>query len=456
MQDGFEDVFTATAMAALEWGAMPYAKGLIDAQYRHYIREDGLTNYRAEELAQQARMLTILALYYSYSGGDATFLLQHFAKAKALADWLTARRATSLCFGADDPRYGIPWGADAPITTSYSDESPSHWYASAAETYRAFTELGRVWATIGAASGRSDVAAHGAELLKLAPQLYHDLHASLNRTVNTTAKGEHCWRAAAEAGVKVPDFRAHSELMYSGALSAEQTDAIYAAASGATSCGTARYLTAGSPGTGGATIATPTAVGFAYGLLQHDMVERFLLHYFAVSAHAYTRGSFTTPEVSDLFDRDLPPAPYAAAGVVLAPIYLKWLLCFEDLESQTLWLGKAVPRDWLVPGEAPLVTQRLATRYGRIAFRVEAIKEDSGLVVKVNVTLPESFSPPTGGLRLRVRTPLAHVGKLVSVTVGARKWTSLNAVEETIHFGSDELSDSKLRKEMQRIVASFS
>eukprot|EP00966_Prymnesium_polylepis_P014580 336583-Prymnesium_polylepis.1 len=85
MQDGFEDVFTSTAMAALEWGAMPYSKGLIDAQYRHYIRDDGLINYRAEELAQQARMLTILALYHGYSGGDAPFLLAHFDKAKALA-----------------------------------------------------------------------------------------------------------------------------------------------------------------------------------------------------------------------------------------------------------------------------------------------------------------------------------------------------------------------------------
>ena len=27
MQNGFEDVFTSTAMAAVEWGAMPYAKG---------------------------------------------------------------------------------------------------------------------------------------------------------------------------------------------------------------------------------------------------------------------------------------------------------------------------------------------------------------------------------------------------------------------------------------------
>ena len=61
MQNGFEDVFTSTTMAALEYGAMKYAKGLIENQFSHYIRDDGLTDYRGNEVAQQCRMLTILA-----------------------------------------------------------------------------------------------------------------------------------------------------------------------------------------------------------------------------------------------------------------------------------------------------------------------------------------------------------------------------------------------------------
>eukprot|EP01049_Picozoa_sp_SAG25_P010596 SAG25_NODE_1175_length_3692_cov_3.215419_2_plen_448_part_00 len=98
MQNGFQDTHTGTAMGALESGAMPYAKGLIDHQWMNYVRDDGLIRYRAEELAQQARMLTILALYYSYSCGeevhpggaracDAALLLKHFAKAQAMAEW---------------------------------------------------------------------------------------------------------------------------------------------------------------------------------------------------------------------------------------------------------------------------------------------------------------------------------------------------------------------------------
>ena len=104
MQDGFQDTFTTTAQVALEWGAMPWAKGLIDNQFNHYVRLDGMIFYRGEELAQSARMLTILALYYSYSGGDAAFLLRHFAKARSLAEWLSYRRTLSLTHDRDDPR----------------------------------------------------------------------------------------------------------------------------------------------------------------------------------------------------------------------------------------------------------------------------------------------------------------------------------------------------------------
>jgi hypothetical protein len=164
-------------------------------------RYDGLTNYRAEELAQQARMLTILALYHSYSGDDA-FLLTHFAKAKALADWLTARRATSLGYGRDDPRYGMIPGLDEGdnfVHVYFHSQPQSHWYSAAAEAYRAFTEIGRVWVAVGSATGQAQVSAHGVALLSLAPLLHHDLHASLNRTVNTTASpGHRCYSHTAD------------------------------------------------------------------------------------------------------------------------------------------------------------------------------------------------------------------------------------------------------------------
>ena len=37
-QDGFQDTFTTTAQAALEMGAALWARGLIDHQFKHYVR----------------------------------------------------------------------------------------------------------------------------------------------------------------------------------------------------------------------------------------------------------------------------------------------------------------------------------------------------------------------------------------------------------------------------------
>jgi hypothetical protein len=323
-------------MAALEVGAMPYASGLIDHQWMNYVRDDGMINYRAEEVAQQARMLTILALFHSYSGGRTgdALLLKHFQKARTMAEWLMARRLESLHWPADDPRYGIPPGTDEgdDFKVQYLHQTPqSHWYASIAEMYRAFAELGEVWETLGKSAARTDISAHGTELRELAPTLYHDLHASMNKTVNTTASpGHRCYphRADGVGSYTGCNFRSYSEMFYSGALSAEQTDAIYTAGLGLTTCEIGRFLTVGSPsgGTNGdALIFVHIPQGLPFGLLTHDMVERFLLYFFTQSAHSATRGTFTTPE-SQTIDRTRGGYAYASPGQANVPMALKWML----------------------------------------------------------------------------------------------------------------------------------
>lgn len=55
---------------------------------------------------------------------------------------------------------------------------------------------------------------------------------------------------------------------------------------------------------------TFTVHGWGAGLLQADLVEEFLVHYFALSAHAYTRGSWIAPE-STVIDRYVTHATHA-------------------------------------------------------------------------------------------------------------------------------------------------
>ena len=458
--------FTISAQAALEMGAMDWARGLIDHQFANYVRLDGMIHYRGEELAQTARMLTILALYHSYTG-DTKLLLTHFPKAQGIAKWLIGRRSLSLGWPRDDPRFGMIPGDDEADNYNrlyYHQDTPLHFFSSNAEAYRAFAEMGDVWQQVGKATGREDIAAHGATLLTLAPLLYRDLHASLNRTVNTTqSPGDRCYahrvegNGPATTGQMGCAYRSYPEEFMSGALTEQQADDMYKSGIGLTNCEIGRWMTMGAPAAGTA-IFTHVPFGFPFGLLQHDMVERFLLYFFTQSAHGNSRGTWTTPESTSITDRTH-SISYSAAGPNNVPLCLKWMLAHEEPETRTQWLAKATPRDWLKSGEAPLVAKKVTTRYGRVSFSIAAPKSSQAAhyTVKANVTLPKSFATnkPAGGLRLRIRAPLEHAGKLNSVTVGGQAWSDFSAGEETVDFSADKLTAALIKNGLPAIVATF-
>jgi hypothetical protein len=109
-------------------------------------------------------------------------------------------------------------------------------------------------------------------------------------------------------------------------------------------------------------------------------------------------------------------------------------------------------------GGTPLVANRLTTRYGRVSYLLTASSAGGGYTVHANVTLPASFaaagSQPPGGLRLRLRAPVEHAGKLKSATVGGKAWAKIDAAAETIDFAAVALTVQVLG-DMQNIVATF-
>lgn len=136
-------------------------------------------------------------------------------------------------------------------------------------------------------------------------------------------------------------------------------------------------------------------------------------------------------------------------------------LVFEDPTNRTLWLGKATPREWLAPGEPALDVRDATTRYGRVSFSLQAagVAEGGPYSVHASVTLPAGFgaaaTAPPGGLRLRLRPPAAHAGKLASVTVGGKPWAAFDAAAETVDFEAKALSPTLLAA-LQSVVATWS
>lgn len=336
-------------------------------------------------------------------------------------------------------------------------------YSCTWNAYRGFDDIGRMWTAIGDAAGRADVAAHADELLQAAPKVLAALQASLNKTVFSTGspRAPRCVPTGADPSDPpvgcLGDFRGYPELMYAGVLTHQQADDLYTHLSyGNESALVTRPMTLGCSGYNNKQ-TTYTAYGMAYGLLQHDMVERFLLHYFGMSAHTYTRGTWTTPEAAHP-DRDVGSTDYVAAGVHTAPTYLKWALVFEDPNSRTVWLGKALPREWLAVGMAPVTVTNATTRYGRVSYTMAADPAGAGTYrIRANVSLPAAYGSaagPAGGLKLRLRAPIAHAGQLSSVSVGGKAWPAIDAKAETVDFAQDALLPTVL-KEMQDITATF-
>ena len=259
-------------------------------------------------------------------------------------------------------------------------------------------------------------------------------------------------------------------MFYSGALTAEQVDAMYVSGQGVTTCEVGKWLQVGTPAggnNGNALMFVHIPQGLPFGLLQHDMVERFLLYFFTQSAHSACRGTHLTPE-SQPIDRDRGGYAYASPGQANVAMAMKWMLCYEEPEARTLWLAKATPRDWLAPGEDPLVASNLTTRYGRISYTVAAndaggVGSDTGgadgkvYTVQASVVLPPSFATvkPAGGIRLRIRAPSEHAGKLSTVTVGGEAWSAFNAAEETVDFSEGALTAALIKDGLHHIVATF-
>ena len=194
----------------------------------------------------------MLALYFDYTH-DKALLQKQYSKAKALARWLLYRRKVSLGYPATDSRHGIPFGDDEADTYVHNGgfsgrtnpgqpfewlpkNTRAHHYSAAAEMYRAFTEIGRVWEQLGGELHDADMTAHGEELLATAPLLRQALHASLNRTLEHNAKGERCWAHKAEKECGGFYVRTYPEMFYSGALTPTQMDDIYKMGAGTIDC----------------------------------------------------------------------------------------------------------------------------------------------------------------------------------------------------------------------------
>src|SRR5262245_1244771 len=157
-------------------------------------------------------------------------------------------------------------------------------------------------------------------------------------------------------------------------------------------------------------LGVPTAYGYAsnemagflsyghgYGLVQLDRIREALLLLYSHMAHQATRGSWMAPETRRPLVEDA--APYCTPAQLVPALMTRWLLVFEDPESETLWLGRGIPRSWLEDGKSVSVTNA-PTRWGRVSYTIASHVKTG--TVDVELRLPDSRLAAEIRVRLRL------------------------------------------------------
>jgi len=407
--DGFPDTFTVETAAMLDWGLIERAGRYIDNYFGKFVRDDGALLYRGPETGQFGRMLTVLA-QYANDGGDPQRLLAWRARIDAITNLLLSLRAKGLQLPRDDPAFGMLAGwseADSSL-----DKDPSRYvapyFSNSTEAARGFRDLGKVWQRIGTKNGDANLVAWGAHLIDEAAELRKDLDTAIARSL-LQVDGQTVLPAI--AGVKEPfhiavahdvadpqyrSYRAYMEMLYSGSLTADQVGLIasYRASHHDTLLG---LPTAYGYHTG--VVAGFLTYGHGYGLIQSDRVREALLLLYSDMAHQYTRGSWMAPETRKPLEAN-EAAPYCTPAQLVVSMLTRWLLVFEDPESETLWLAKATPRAWLENGKTVSVAAA-PTRWGRIGYTIAS--QLKSRTIRATLDLPATGIGAE--IRLRLRAP---------------------------------------------------
>jgi hypothetical protein len=381
--DTFQDVFNTSVITFSEWGLLDTARGYIDNYFTNYVRDDGSIDTRGPETGQYGFMLAALAKYYSYSK-DEQLILKHLKKIQGIVNLFYSLRGESKKVPSEDPSYGIIRGWSEHDSTlrenPYSLIQP--FFSNSAGAWRGFVDMGQVFQEIGRITADKALAAEGASMVREAGEMKQDLFAGIRKSMRTDTDPPYLPPVAGDT-TNIWRERVHSEMMQSGVLTKDMVAAItrFHSEGGRRLVSRGNFLHS----------------GYGYGILQHDWVREFLLMYYSIMAHGYSRGTWTSVESAAL---DMSTyAPYCTPSQLLIPVLTKWMLVFEDPTESVLWLAKATPRQWLEDGKKISISGA-PTRFGMVGYELRSEMGKGKVFGTIN--LPPGPASPTVTIRIRV------------------------------------------------------
>lgn len=409
--DTFQDTFNGDVSAMLEWGLFDTAKGYIDDYFTNAVRADGSINTRGPEIGQYGRMLTVMAKYYEYTH-DAQLMQKYQEKLNAIVNLFYMLRKQSKELPPDNISYGLirAWSEHDSSLKVHPYSLMEPYFSSNLEGARGFADLGHAWIDMGKRLSNPKLQAEGTRLLQESTAMDKDVETAINKSIDRTQNPPYI----PPMPVKGPTYgigRVYAEMLQSGMLPEAQAKMILAQNSSRI----------GLPGRG-MHVGGFLNYGAAYSRLQFDLPRQFILFYYADMSHIYSPGTWTAVESAKLDGTQ--GGPYATPSEDTIPVFTKWMLLFQEPETNVLWLAKATPRIWLQEGKT-IGVSGAPTRFGTVGYQLHSDIDRNK--VSAVIHLPANYDATT---KLRLRVPEGK--KMQSVTVNGKPWTNFSAGDEVV------------------------
>jgi hypothetical protein len=440
--DGFQDIFTSSFYANMEWGRFEMAHDVFDNYFSDFVDDKGMINMRGAETAQFGLTLSLIAKYFHYTQ-DRALLLKHREKIEATAAVLTELHDESRRLAPDADGYGLIHGWNE--SDSCLNAKPMTWwqpyYANSAMAVRGLRDIAPVWKSL--ATSNPTMATAAAEWTKHSEQLSETLVASMRKNVRHDMNPPYIGplptkltvRESMETEHPSPQqwsHRAYTELVHADVLPPDLANLVIDCmrAYGTTTIGVVANV--GRPNPNGRAILGFISYGYAQMLLRLDRIEEYLLFLYSHRFHDHTRGSWTAGEVAGITGGT---ALFCIPAQLTIPLLVRWMLVFEDSDADRLYLGKALPRDW-VGSDHEIAIEAAPTRWGRVDYRLTS--KGAGQLL-ATVSLHGANAAPSE-LQVKFRLPtgksiqsITANGKPVEIT-GPHKDTAAIKTGGAKHF----------------------
>jgi hypothetical protein len=418
--DGFQDIFTMAVYTQLEWGRFETARQFIDNYFTDFVDAKGMVNMRGPETAQFGLTLSLLARYFNYTR-DAALLDKHRAKIQATAQLLAELHDESLRLPPESPGYGLIHGwseSDAALAPD-----PKVWwqpyFANSAFAARGLRDIALAWQNIARLKPTPGMGGEAQTWLRRSRVLQDATVAGIEKNIKREMKPPYIgplpgakltFRESLAQERPSPQqwpHRPYTELLQADVLPPNLANIVIDCmrAYGATTLGVVANVSAARAGS--RAILGFISYGYAQMLLRLDRVEEYLLFLYSHRFHDHTRGSWTAGEVSGI---NAGTALFCIPAQQTIPLLVRWMLVLEDSDEDRLYLGKGLPRDWVISGKEIKIEQA-PTRWGRVNFNLVTRPDARSVVAKVE--LARAGAP--GELHVKLRLPTRNTLRAVAV-----------------------------------------